>query len=65
MQTLARCICSEPTETNLKFACGLCGGFNPTLDQQIDVLIVSSRTGMKSLHTKDRIMASNLNPKYD
>jgi hypothetical protein len=65
MQVLTNCNCYEPTSTNLKNACGSCGGFNVELEAISTSLIVSARTGMISSLTKKRIMKSMLNPKYD
>ena len=65
MQTLAQCDCQEPTRTNLKNACGVCGGFNVRLEALHHSLIVSARIGMKNSLTEKRIMRSALNPKYD
>lgn len=65
MQVLTNCNCYEPTSTNLKNACGTCGGFNVTLEATSESLIVSARTGMKNAQTEKRIMKSLLNPMYD
>jgi hypothetical protein len=65
MKVLAQCNCQEPTRTNLKNACGVCGGFNVRLEAINHSLISSARIGMKNALTKKRILRSALNPMYD